>query len=191
MSGVVDASQQFFGESTDATGNWRYKFQWHHGWNRAVQNQNGKTGWATVLQSTHETTPVDKIIRVHKCAFNPCKAMWANNKYGQYAPPLHVQPYVPSPVVEPAVAISSVEDTAVAEPAVPDTEEPAVAFSAVDISAVAAPAIPDTSSDAPLAPVAESPFPLVVEGSSCPPVVEEVTSFAVDLILPKLPASVA
>ena len=50
---------------------------WH---GRPTKNQYGITGWARVNK---------ELIRVHVCAFNPCKAKWRASVYGPYPVPRH------------------------------------------------------------------------------------------------------
>ena len=114
----ADKNAPFFGECIDAKHGGRYEVQWHHAWRRVTKNENGTTGFATILQSSSEARPIGAVCRIHLCAHNPCMARWPDSKYGIVGPPMHLQP------VFSAVAQSSAPP-AVAEPSAP----PAVAES--------------------------------------------------------------
>ena len=127
-----------------------YEVEWHHDWARVVPNQNGITGWAKVLQSTNPAkATVGSILRFHKCAHNPCSAMWPASKYGCFAPPIHVRPVenFPDPPAAPVVEEASDVEYNIAAPTfvddiladLPDAPpaEPAVAEAPPEESAVA------------------------------------------------------
>ena len=79
----------FIGHADDG---YEAKFEWHHGWSRVTRNANGITGWATCLQSTSNALQIGAVLRVHLCSNNPCTARHDKAKYGNYAPPMHLQP---------------------------------------------------------------------------------------------------
>ena len=53
-----------------------YEVTWHHEWTRVTPRAAGTTGWATVLRSTNPKLSVGTVTRIHRCANNPCTAMW-------------------------------------------------------------------------------------------------------------------
>ena len=102
---VADDPDLFHGECASGPHAGRYTFRWHHSWARVTKNQHGVTGWATIKKSALHTE-VGTIIRVHKCANNPCTAMWSASKYGVCGAPRHVQAYLPD-ASSAAVAVGS------------------------------------------------------------------------------------
>jgi hypothetical protein len=58
--------------------------KWRHDTypNYPVKNVNGITGWADVN---------GELIRVHVCAYSPCRAQWKPSKYGKLPVPRHGQ----------------------------------------------------------------------------------------------------
>ena len=103
----------------------KIELSWHWAWNRVTVNGNGSTGWATVVATSVDAAPygggilsveAGKVVRVHLCSHEPCPAMFTNNKYGLFGPPLHVRLSGVGPLaivaasmplpVEPAVAVA-------------------------------------------------------------------------------------
>ena len=118
MAGTAVAAygaESFFGECIDAEYAGIYEVRWHHSWNRVTTNKKGTTGWATILQSGHAARPVGSIVRIHKCAANPCEARWPNTQYGMMGPPMHLQ-HVEAPVSAVAEATAGSSSTASAPP---------------------------------------------------------------------------
>ena len=77
----------FFG--TD--GKTHYEVRWNRSWGRVTKNANGSTGWADVLSRSCGGGQTN--IRVHRCANNPCTALWVDSKHGYgLPPPIHLQP---------------------------------------------------------------------------------------------------
>jgi hypothetical protein len=54
-------------------------------------NENGTTGWATIIHSANPACMPRTQCRIHLCAFNPCRAVYPATKYGAVGPPLHLQ----------------------------------------------------------------------------------------------------
>ena len=53
------------------------------------------------VQQTFDRSMLDgEEVRVHRCAHIPCSADYPASKYGMQGRPLHVQPFVPAPVLE-------------------------------------------------------------------------------------------
>ena len=167
MAAVVgDLSSPFLG--VDLRDNNCYELDWHHAWTRVTKRERGITGWATVLRSTNNAIAVNRIIRVHQCANNPCTACWRPSDYGNFGPPMHVQPlaeFPDKPVVK-EVSFSSAPAPAPgpAKPAVvgkllvpaPAPAEPAVA-EAPPIPEEAMAIVPLEDVSAPPTPPAEPP----------------------------------
>ena len=86
-----DVTQTICGRSSDANDGGYYEFQWHTAWNKLLQNQNGTTGWATIIHSTNPACKPKTICRIHLCAYTPCESIWPASKYGQVGPPIHLQ----------------------------------------------------------------------------------------------------
>ena len=105
-----------------------FEIEWHHSWNRVTPRANGITGWGIVRQSTNVAkAQVGAVKRFHKCAQQPCQAMWAPSSYGCMVMPIHLWrvPEIPKPEPPPtAVAEPPPTEPAVAEP---PPAEPAVA----------------------------------------------------------------
>ena len=60
---------------------------------RVTPNQNGTTGFATILASTNPAIQPGKVVRIHYCLFNPCMAEYkCKSKHGDYGEPMHLQP---------------------------------------------------------------------------------------------------
>ena len=104
-------------------------------------NENGTSGWATVIHSTSPACRPRTQCRIHLCAFNPCKASYPASKYGDVGPPIHLQ-----------VVQKQDELPAVAEPSGSQSPLPAAAH-----TAVAGPSNEASSPAAGLAPVGPAP----------------------------------
>ena len=70
-----------------------HEFRWDSstGMGACTRNHNGMTGWVRVLRSSGGDMPQGDLRRVHKCAHNPCRAMWPNTQHGIAGPPTHAQ----------------------------------------------------------------------------------------------------
>ena len=90
------ADDIYVGQDILSEGREVYEFQWHHAWNTVTTTKNGKTGWATILQSTNPDKAPGKIHRFHHCFNNPCTANWKPASYVRFPPPVHVQVQGPS-----------------------------------------------------------------------------------------------
>ena len=86
-----DVTQTICGRSSDAKDGGYYEFQWHTAWQRIKQNQNGTSGWATIIHSTNPAYRPPRICRIHLCAYTPCEVSWPVSKYGSVGPPIHLQ----------------------------------------------------------------------------------------------------
>ena len=99
------------------------------------KNENGLFMWAKVKSSSNSLYGPGCSLRVHMCFHNPCRADYADTKYGPYGPPVHMQcitcmgpkaapllPLTAAPVADPssittAVAVAAPSTTtAVAAP---------------------------------------------------------------------------
>ena len=175
---------EFFGESTIADQQGKYELRLHRIWNLPSTNKNGTTGWATVLQTTNPKLNVDDVRRFHKCAFNPCRAVWDRSKYGQFSVPIHVQTYVPSCTAEatlihqpiaavagwdgpelPPAAVAGVASIEQPVAAVAETSAPPE----LELPNIDAAAEPDAISQPPLPPPPEFPPPKIIEQVVAPP----------------------
>ena len=68
------------------------RIRWHRAWHRVVANPNGVTGWATLVDCyPPQKAPValQTPLRVHLCKHSPCQAMFPDNKYTMFGPPMH------------------------------------------------------------------------------------------------------
>ena len=91
-----------------------FEVQWHHAWNRVTPRSRGVTGWATVIKTQNfATARLVDVIRIHKCANNPCDALWTS--YGNFAPPMHLQQVSEYPDAKPS-AVAEAKPSAVADP---------------------------------------------------------------------------
>ena len=79
------------GESTYKENTGYYEFQWYYGFTKVTKNQNGTTGWATIIHTTNPAVKPRSICRIHLCAQDPCQAWHAASKYGEVGPPIHLQ----------------------------------------------------------------------------------------------------
>ena len=83
-------SERFYG----CDGSTHYEFEWEATGLKPKANANGISGFARV---TNRSRGVGGLVtgylgRVHRCAWNPCRAVYPANKYGTLGPPLHAQP---------------------------------------------------------------------------------------------------
>ena len=71
-----------------------YEFEWDYSALRPRRNPNGTSGFARVISrsSGGGGLIVGDLGRVHRCAWNPCRAVYPRSKYGYVGPPLHIQP---------------------------------------------------------------------------------------------------
>ena len=71
-----------------------YEFEWDFSALQPKTNDNGTSGFARVISrsSGGGGLPVGYLGRVHRCAWNPCRAVYPPRKYGHVGPPLHIQP---------------------------------------------------------------------------------------------------
>ena len=125
----------------------KIELSWHRAWSRVTVNGNGSTGWATVVATSVDAAPygggilcveAGKVVRVHLCSHEPCSAMFTNNKYGLFGPPLHVRLSGVGPLaivaasmplpVEPAVAVAVDGENGAAQ-----LEPPLVDFAVADV----------------------------------------------------------
>ncbi len=122
---------------------------------RVSSNKNGMTGWCKVVtticggvQQTFDRSMLDgEEVRVHRCAHIPCSADYPASKYGMQGRPLHVQPFVPAPVLEALEMFSpdavaphhDLADIAVAELDI----HPAIAELELDTEGLSAPVVED------------------------------------------------
>ena len=81
-----DVTQTICGRSSDAKHGGYYEFQWHNAWAKIRKNQNGTTGWATIIHSTNPACKPKTICRIHLCAYTPCEVSWPVSKYGSAGP---------------------------------------------------------------------------------------------------------
>ena len=98
----------FHGRGDDGS---EFLFEWHNAWNRVTPNANGTTGWATVVECRPRPLAQGKVIRVHLCAHDPCRARHADSKYGVYGPPKHVQ-RIANFSIQPEPALSALKSVA-------------------------------------------------------------------------------
>ena len=71
-----------------------YEFEWDFSALQPKTNDNGTSGFARVISrsSGGGGLIVGYLGRVHRCAWNPCRAVYPRSKYGYVGPPLHIQP---------------------------------------------------------------------------------------------------
>ena len=71
-----------------------YEFEWDFSALQPKTNDNGTSGFARVISrsSGGGGLIVGYLGRVHRCASNPCRAVYPASKYGYVGPPLHIQP---------------------------------------------------------------------------------------------------
>ena len=71
-----------------------YEFEWDFSALQPNTNDNGTSGFARVISrsSGGGGLIVGYLGRVHRCAWNPCRAVYPRSKYGYVGPPLHIQP---------------------------------------------------------------------------------------------------
>ena len=71
-----------------------YEFEWDFSALQPKTNDNGTSGFARVISrsSGGGGLIVGYLGRVHRCASNPCRAVYPESKYGYVGPPLHIQP---------------------------------------------------------------------------------------------------
>ena len=71
-----------------------YEFEWDFSALQPKTNDNGTSGFARVISrsSGGGGLIVGYLGRVHRCASNPCRAVYPPRKYGAIGPPLHIQP---------------------------------------------------------------------------------------------------
>ena len=71
-----------------------YEFEWDFSALQPKTNDNGTSGFARVISrsSGGGGLIVGYLGRVHRCASNPCRAVYPRSKYGYLPAPLHIQP---------------------------------------------------------------------------------------------------
>ncbi len=118
-------ADSFWG-STD--GGHLVQLQWDRTMQRVTANPQGTTGWARVLATRGAAAGEGEVVRVHKCAQNPCEARWPSAKYGVSGPPLHVQVVSEAPSASSeASAVAGALPTAKESPPAIPSPAPAVA----------------------------------------------------------------
>ena len=160
------------------------EIEWHHAWARVTTNKNGTTGWGKVIStsaagiqlgSKYTAIEVGSVIRIHKCAFNPCTAQHPDAKYGLYGPPAHV--YATLMRAEVAVEVPSIvfaQPPVVAQP--PEfASRPVVVDSPIKLP-------PELA-------VVVAPKPAVV-AIATPPLATPTVPLVVDIALPILPPEI-
>jgi hypothetical protein len=68
----------------------RCEFEWDTQWSRVTSNRAGTSGWARVIQNFGSPLVEGHVLRVHRCAQQPCTARWEASKYSVQGPPTHV-----------------------------------------------------------------------------------------------------
>ena len=83
-----------------------YEFEWLFAGLRPTNNLMARLGSPKVISRSGGAggVAIGTGLRVHRCVFNPCNAVYPPSKYGLAGPPMHVQPSDWRPPAEAAVA---------------------------------------------------------------------------------------
>ena len=116
-----------------------YEFTWNTIPTKPTKNQNGTTGWGTLLYTTSTNPLFNRLLhdyRFHVCVNDPCNCRWDKSKYGHIPEPTHVRivpKRPPTTVAElPSSAVASSDhapSSAPADAAAADSSSSAVASS--------------------------------------------------------------
>ena len=142
--------------------------RWEDAFGYRTTNHSGTTGWCNILRCGGASWETGTWNKFHKCAHNPCTAMWTDSKHGKWLPSTHVQPVAEDMFLK--AVLPEPEPPIAPDPTYPVAPEPAISPEPVAPEPVIAPEPAITPEPViapePVAPepdVTESPEPAVAE----------------------------